>query len=459
MSFLRIGATIPEYSHILSFRRQVYIAPTESTIPESLVISHGGLSYRIFLSLDSQKCFKCNQSGHIANNCRSTSQPSTSNMDDTVLPSSSVKPNNNMSSSIQLEPTITQAAEVRQTQLPILTEESPNRQTISTPQPILSQSKELNIEMPPTPSVATTDDASNTGKRNSSSSSESLNDPFHCSSDEDPTYQVDEVEAEDNYSESEESEHHLLLPLPASVVSDNTDCNQPTSTPPQFQSLDETQDENTYTTSPVNEVIHNMETDNPNYDDQDIIVEAYNIAWKDPVGNHEVFPFDPKNTGVNPDIAAALGDQSPIDFFSLFIDDEIIQIITDQTNLYASQKLLNIDDTSEGSRLHAWTPINKEEIKKFIGIIGYMGLVKLPTMDRYWTKTKKIYHNSVVGQIMSRNRFELLLNMWHFTDNDMCPKGDRGYKIEPFMNLLLKKFQEAYTPRILHRRKFDTISW
>ncbi|CAH1980095.1 unnamed protein product [Acanthoscelides obtectus] len=165
MSFLRIGATIPEYSHILSFRRQVYIAPTESTIPESLVISHEGLSYRIFLSLDSQKCFKCNQSGHIANNCRSTSQPSTSNMDDTVLPSSSVKPNNNMSSSIQLEPTITQAAEVRQTQLPILTEESPNRQTISTPQPILSQSKELNIEMPPTPSVATTDDASNTGKR------------------------------------------------------------------------------------------------------------------------------------------------------------------------------------------------------------------------------------------------------------------------------------------------------
>ncbi|CAH1978020.1 unnamed protein product [Acanthoscelides obtectus] len=165
MSFLRIGATIPEYSHILSFRRQVYIAPTESTIPESLVISHEGLSYRIFLSLDSQKCFKCNQSGHIANNCRSTSQPSTSNMDDTVLPSSSVKPNNNMSSSIQLEPTITQAAEVRQTQLPILTEESPNRQTISTPQPILSQSKELNIEMPPTPSVATTDDGSNTGKR------------------------------------------------------------------------------------------------------------------------------------------------------------------------------------------------------------------------------------------------------------------------------------------------------
>nr|CAI5824192.1 unnamed protein product [Callosobruchus analis] len=75
-----------------------------------------------------------------------------------------------------------------------------------------------------------------------------------------------------------------------------------------------------------------------------------------------------------------------------------------------------------------------------------MGLVRLATMDRYWSKKKKIYQNSLVGQIMSRNRFELLLKMWHFTDNDTCPEGDRGYKIEPIMDLLIKKFQEAYTP-------------
>nr|CAH7762620.1 unnamed protein product [Callosobruchus chinensis] len=85
--------------------------------------------------------------------------------------------------------------------------------------------------------------------------------------------------------------------------------------------------------------------------------------------------------------------------------------MTDQTNLYVTQKLVSTDDISEGSRLHAWTPTDKEEIKKIIGIIGYMGLVRLATMDRYWSKRKKIYQNSIVGQIMSRNRFELLLNM------------------------------------------------
>lgn len=47
---------------------------------------------------------------------------------------------------------------------------------------------------------------------------------------------------------------------------------------------------------------------------------------------------------------------------------------------------------------------------------------------------------------MSQNRFELL-NFWHFSDNEMCPEGNRGYKIKPLMNLFIKKFQEVYTPR------------
>nr|CAH7761758.1 unnamed protein product [Callosobruchus chinensis] len=81
ISFLRIGATVPEYSHILSFRRQVYIAPLESNeLPESIEIIHSGLFYRVFMSLDSQKCYKCKIPGHIASQCTSTSNtPITNN--------------------------------------------------------------------------------------------------------------------------------------------------------------------------------------------------------------------------------------------------------------------------------------------------------------------------------------------------------------------------------------------
>ncbi|KAF2880057.1 hypothetical protein ILUMI_26126 [Ignelater luminosus] len=147
-----------------------------------------------------------------------------------------------------------------------------------------------------------------------------------------------------------------------------------------------------------------------------------NIEWRDPVGNHEQFVFDPQNTDINPEVAATLVGGTPADFFSLFVGNEILQIMTDQTNLSATQKLMNADDVSENSCLRAWTPTSKEEMKKFLGILGYMV--------------------SIVGRIMSRNRFELLLNLWHFSDNQMCPEGDSGYKIKPLINL----FQEAYTP-------------
>ncbi|CAH0550850.1 unnamed protein product [Brassicogethes aeneus] len=66
-----MGIPDPEYSHIMSFRRQVYIAPKDN-ISESLIINHEDTSYRVFLSQDSLSCYKCKKQGHLAINCTST---------------------------------------------------------------------------------------------------------------------------------------------------------------------------------------------------------------------------------------------------------------------------------------------------------------------------------------------------------------------------------------------------
>ena len=69
ISHIRINIPNPDYSHILSFRRQVFIASTEEIhVPESILITYEDTQYRIFLSTDSQ-CFKCKQPGHIASQC------------------------------------------------------------------------------------------------------------------------------------------------------------------------------------------------------------------------------------------------------------------------------------------------------------------------------------------------------------------------------------------------------
>lgn len=68
ISCLRIGSSNPEYRHILSFRRQVFIYPPDKPLPDSILITHDNTTYRIFLSIDNL-CFHCKQHGHLSHSC------------------------------------------------------------------------------------------------------------------------------------------------------------------------------------------------------------------------------------------------------------------------------------------------------------------------------------------------------------------------------------------------------
>ncbi|KAJ3622559.1 hypothetical protein MTP99_003062 [Tenebrio molitor] len=69
MTFLRAGIPGDEFSHILSFRRQIFIQPLEGgELPSSIVIKYDDTNYRIFLT-DDLTCFRCKLQGHTAANC------------------------------------------------------------------------------------------------------------------------------------------------------------------------------------------------------------------------------------------------------------------------------------------------------------------------------------------------------------------------------------------------------
>ena len=73
-----------------------------------------------------------------------------------------------------------------------------------------------------------------------------------------------------------------------------------------------------------------------------------------------------------------------------------------------------------------------------------MGLDKKPRLTDYWSKN--ILYTNDVKKLMPRNRFELILRMWHFSDNNECPRGDRLFKIQPLIDRLLERFQTANIP-------------
>ncbi|XP_064596232.1 piggyBac transposable element-derived protein 5-like [Liolophura sinensis] len=117
---------------------------------------------------------------------------------------------------------------------------------------------------------------------------------------------------------------------------------------------------------------------------------------------------------------------TPMEYFKMFINQECIQYIADQTNLFAMQK--------DGKEIKAST----DEIEQFIGILLMIGLFPCPSYRMYWSNDSRF---SSVADVMSRNRFECLLRYVQFNDNSNVrgredPDYDPLFKNRPLLDML-----------------------
>lgn len=175
--------------------------------------------------------------------------------------------------------------------------------------------------------------------------------------------------------------------------------------------------------------------------------ETFDIVWTDPDNRNQVFTHS-LQPSFDPQLVAELKDATPFGIFNLFVDTEIIDMMVHETNRYATQTIINrIVDESLGpsSRLSEWVDTNRIEMMKFLGILGYMGLVQLSDMRKYWS-TSFLYRFGPCASVMSRNRFELLLAMWHFSNNEECPENDRTFKLRSLTEKMIGRFSSLSTP-------------
>jgi hypothetical protein len=79
----------------------------------------------------------------------------------------------------------------------------------------------------------------------------------------------------------------------------------------------------------------------------------------------------------------------PIDFFKLFFIDEIIDILVQNTNLYAKLKGVRITYTGPGRR---WKPVTRHEISVYLALLIYIGLSRGQSIEAYWDFNGVTYH-------------------------------------------------------------------
>jgi len=65
-------------------------------------------------------------------------------------------------------------------------------------------------------------------------------------------------------------------------------------------------------------------------------------------------------------------------YFDLYIPPELIEIVVDQTNLYAQQIAKMPRLVTKHSRSGEWKPVTVIKMKKFLGLIFVTGIVRKP---------------------------------------------------------------------------------
>nr|CAI5856991.1 unnamed protein product [Callosobruchus analis] len=107
-------------------------------------------------------------------------------------------------------------------------------------------------------------------------------------------------------------------------------------------------------------------------------------------------------------------EKTDIALFSLFIDDEVVNLIAKYTNLYATQHNRRGD-------------IASSEIRCFIGVLLLSGYNLFPRRSMYWEYSDD-----------AENRLNFITQNLHLNDNSNLEQTD---KMRPLFSILNKKFQ------------------
>lgn len=167
-------------------------------------------------------------------------------------------------------------------------------------------------------------------------------------------------------------------------------------------------------------------------------------TWSSNTYGLKDIPFTGNNTLLGP----VPGQNKPIDWFLLLIDDIFLEKICQFSNAYAMSVFCG-PNTEPGSRINRFTDITVPELRVFIGLLLHMGSIRLNRYQDYW-KTDRLYNIPLFRQHMSRDRFLIILRCLHFCkpDSESTPieKTNRLRKVQFLVDHFNNKMMSIYYP-------------
>ncbi|XP_028394533.1 piggyBac transposable element-derived protein 3-like [Dendronephthya gigantea] len=185
------------------------------------------------------------------------------------------------------------------------------------------------------------------------------------------------------------------------------------------QNLDHSEnDSDSYDDEPLAERLQKQKTSSSATDMQ----EKYKYRWRSRGFDQQEMPFS------GDEYLLTEPEPSSLEFFRQFVTKEMLQNMCEQTNVYSVEK----------SGISIETSV--DELEKIIGMYFLMGLVQLPSVRSYWENATRY---PCVADEMGRTRFQKLLTLLHFVNNNQVTdeeKKDKLWKLRPWLDKLRTNF-------------------